>query len=341
MSEIISSALYAFFIGLFGVIGLTVGVALSLILIATFFKRFKSVEKKTLYKPIALPNAQGKRAVLDKDSPVILQVDIKGVIGSKLLNMGSVESQLTESREGELKKNRVKAVLLKINSPGGTVIDSDSIYRQLKEYKKRYNVPIYAYVDGLCASGGMYIASAADKIYCSNTSLIGSIGVVSFPFFNVSKTLDDWGIESLTLSEGKGKDHLNPFRPWKPGEDKNHREILGDYYKNFVKIIVENRPINEETLIETHGAKIFSAGQAQEIGLVDKKGFTLSETIEEMVDVLKIEDEEYQVVELVSKKWYPNFLQGPLEIIGEVNQNWRMAGMTFCEKSPFMYLYIP
>ncbi|MFI5264393.1 MAG: S49 family peptidase, partial [Candidatus Kapaibacterium sp.] len=92
-----------------------------------------------------------------------------------------------ESQEGDFKNNRVKGILLYMDTPGGYSTDSDTIYRLLMEYKKQYKVPIYAYVDGLCASGGMYIAITADKIMASDTSLIGSIGVIAPTFMNFTK----------------------------------------------------------------------------------------------------------------------------------------------------------
>ncbi|MEX1012868.1 MAG: S49 family peptidase [Waddliaceae bacterium] len=334
----------AFFMALFGIIGITVGIILSLVMIGSIIKSGDSLEKKTFYKPFVIPNAQGERTILDNEAPIILKIDIEGAIGTELLSMGTIQQQLTESREGVFKDNRVKAILLSINSPGGTVIDSDSIYNYLKEYKNRYNVPIYAHVDGLCASGGMYIAAAADKIYCSDVSLIGSIGVLSPPFFNVSKILEKYEIETLVLSEGKGKDNLNPFRTWKSGESENYREILDYYYNSFVNIITENRPkIDKEKLIEEYGAKVFPADTAQEIGLVDEKGLSFYGAVEKIAQDLSLENEKYQVVQLKSKLWYSGLFQqgGALEMVLNGKKNWLMPNLPCSDRNPFMYLYIP
>ena len=100
-----------------------------------------------------------------------------------------MRKMLTESREGTFKDDRVKAILLDINSPGEHGHYANGMYRALKEYKQKYKVPIIAYVDGLCASGGMYVAAAADEVYASDVSLIGSIGVITPSFFNVYKAL--------------------------------------------------------------------------------------------------------------------------------------------------------
>ena len=97
------------------------------------------------------------------------------------------------------------------------MVDADGIYRAIKHYKEQYQVPVIAYVDGLCASGGMYIACAADKIYATDVSLVGSVGVLFPSFMNFSKLLDTVGVQSLTISSCKGKDDMNPLRPWKEG----------------------------------------------------------------------------------------------------------------------------
>ena len=151
------------------------------------------------YEVEVRPNANGVRKMLSKSSPVVLKLNIEGTIGGELLNTRSVNEILVESREGALKGDRVKAIILAINSPGGTVNDADGIYRAILNYKKRYEVPVYVFVDGLCASGGMYIAASADKIYSTDTSLIGSVGVLTGPFLNASNLMEKIGLYALTL----------------------------------------------------------------------------------------------------------------------------------------------
>ena len=101
----------------------------------------------------------------------------------------AVRAQLIDTIDGEINKDQVKGLLLAINSPGGTVDDSDGIYRLVQEYKSRLKIPVYAYVDGMCASGGMYIACAADKVYASDASLVGHVGVILRTIFN---SLNSW-----------------------------------------------------------------------------------------------------------------------------------------------------
>jgi protease-4 len=135
---------------------------LALIVVALFYNSVSgtttSIESKTKVK--YLPDAENKREIVASTAPVILQLNVHGVIGGpKGIDTNSVQNVLIESRTDTLKDNRVKGILLHMNTPGGTVVDADNIYRMLKDYKEKYKVPVFAYVDGLCASGGMYMRS--------------------------------------------------------------------------------------------------------------------------------------------------------------------------------------
>lgn len=330
----------SFFVALTATIGVAFGVILFISILGGIAATNDEVERD--YKVEIVPNAKGVRKALSKKSPVILQLNINGIIGTEQLNMDTVREQLVESREGDLKKDRVKAILLTINTPGGTVTDSDGIYRAIKAYKEQYKVPVYAYVDGLCASGGMYVASAADKVFASDVSLIGSIGVLSPSFFNVSELINTIGIKTLTISEGKGKDAMNPLRPWKPDEDKMYREIIEYYYKMFVNIVTEARPdINKEKLVDTYGAHIFPAEEAKSIGYITEANHSRNETLKLLLKEIGIDDDYYQVVQLDPNSWAAKLFSSESPIFGgtvkhklEMPQEYdaRLSGK-------FMYLY--
>ena len=113
-------------------------------------------------QPLIMPDAEGDRTVLSGHSPAILRIDLRGVIGIGDLTSDKIESILLDSREDFLRGDRVKAILLYINTPGGASDDCATIYQALSSYKTKHNIPIYAYVDGMCASAGIYIACVAD-----------------------------------------------------------------------------------------------------------------------------------------------------------------------------------
>jgi protease-4 len=212
--SIFFASIRAFFLTLSAVVGIIFGFLIVGIIVGLMSESGGGEPQITYtYSPEIKPNAKGIRKELSNDAPVILKIDLNGIIGSDSLSRNSVTQQLIESRERYLKDNRVKAILLCINSPGGSAIDADGIYRAVKAYKENYKIPVYAYVDGLCASGGMYVAAAADKIFASDVSLIGSVGVILSTALNFSQLMDKIGVQSLTLYDGKGKDNLNKFRP--------------------------------------------------------------------------------------------------------------------------------
>ncbi|MFT4551799.1 MAG: protease-4 [Chlamydiales bacterium] len=340
--SVFSSALRSFFVAVFAVFGILVGTIPVVILIGALLSSPGHVANGA--PPIYLTDANGNRDPLPSTAPVILQVDIHGVIGSKKLDAELVRKQLQESREGVLKDSRVKGILLSVNSPGGTVHDSDSIYRAVKLYKEKYNVPVYAYVDGLCASGGVYIASAADKIYTSEVSLVGSIGVL-MQFMNLSQTMEKVGVVSKTLIAGKNKDAMNPLRPWDAEEDENYQKLISFFYDKFTNIVTKSRPnLDKELLINEWGAKVFSAEEALEVGLIDGANLERSDVLTELVNASEIgEGEEYQVVQMQTRHWLADVLEGQSPLLtGKISLEMDLPYKYRTElANRFLYLYAP
>ncbi len=293
--SIFVSAFRSFCNAIAGMIGIVVVVISLAIFFQSSSKLIFEPDKPTIH---IIEDEKGKRTILPHTTPMVLRLNIHGIIGSRELNSKNIKTKLLASREGLLKKERVKAILLHINTPGGTVIDANNIYMSLMEYKEKYKVPIYAYVDGLCASGGMYIACAADKILSNPVGIIGSVGVILGPNFNIYKLMEKMGIEQMTLTRGKDKDILSPFRPWKANEDAPLNDIIDYDYKRFISIVTKNRPrINKNKLINEYGANVFDPFQAKQIGYIDNGNASYYETLKELVKVAGIE-EDYQVIEL-------------------------------------------
>ncbi|CDR34785.1 S49 family peptidase [Criblamydia sequanensis] len=291
----------------------TLGFLFAFLVLGLLFGLAKSTDSSEIeqkFTPEIVANANGVRKAKSASAPVILEIDIDGIIGTRELNGSTVRRQLLESREDTLEGDRVKAILLYINTPGGTVTDANDIYRALMQYKAKYNVPIYAYVDGMSASGGMYVACAADKIFASDASIIGSIGVISPSIFNVSSLLDKLGVQSLTLYSGKGKDALNPTRPWKPGEEDNYKDLITYFYSQFVDLVVKSRPeINKKALVEEYGANIYPASTAQKIGFIDDADSSREKTLRALLEKLSIEDDYYQVIKLKDENWFSKLFE--------------------------------
>jgi protease IV len=292
------------------------------------------------------PDAEGKQSLLHNFSSAVLRIDIKGVIGLDHLKTENIQTILTDSRTDFLKKDRVKAVFLYVSTPGGAADDSAGIYKALMDYKTKYKVPIYAFVDGMCASGGMYICSAADKIYTTQSSVIGSVGVLLGPSFNVSDLMTRFGVQAKTITQGKDKDMLSPFRPWKEGEDTSLVNITKALYEQFVDTVVAGRPnLPKEKLIEEYGAQVYDAATAQKIGYTDVSDANYFTTMQALVEAANIsKDEDYQVVQLSSpKSFFSNLAKNKFSLLsGKVHHTFQIGPHMSSELSgKFLYLYQP
>lgn len=341
--SIFFASIRSLFVSLFAVVGIGIGL-FAVILLISLMSESSEGELDTVYKKEILPNAEGVRKTQAKEAPVILQVNIHGLIGTDSFNTKTIRQQLIESREGAFEHNRIKALFLHVNSPGGTIDDSDGIYRLIKEYKEKYKTPVYAYVDGMCASGGMYIACAADKIYASDVSLVGSVGVLVPTFLNFTQLLDKVGVQTMTLTAGKGKDEMNPLRPWKPGEEDSYQSIIDYYYKRFVEIVTTNRPKLDKTkLVDDYGAHIFPAAIAQQYGYIDQSGMSLGDAQKALLKELGIEGDYYQIIQLESKNWLSGLYKGEFSFLtGKVIHEIRLTPeLDAAMMNKFLYMYSP
>lgn len=326
-----------------GIIGILIGLILIFFILTMFSTPDIFPPKSSL---VISPDAQGNRELLPHSAPVILKIDVRGIIGQGDLTGGKFKNCLLDSHDGMLSDDRVKAILLCINTPGGTVDDADDMYRALLDYKNKYQIPIYAYVDGLCASGGMYIASAADKVFASATSIIGSVGVVLGPTFNFSGLMDKYGVQSLTITQGKDKDMLNPFRPWQPGEDACLRNATAGLYERFVSIVTAARPrLDRAKLINEYGAQIFISNEAERLGYIDVGDSNYDVAITELAKEAKIpEGQKYQVVTIGPvHPFLSELVQGKFSLLtGKVTHQFQMSSFMNSELSGrFLYLYLP
>jgi protease IV len=341
--SIFVSAVRSFCTSFAAIIGILVGIVL-VVFVLMLFSTPDVLPKKSDLTVAA--DANGHRDLLPHSAPVILKIDIRGVIGMKDLVEDKFANMLLDSREGMLDHDRVKAVFLCINSPGGTVTDSDGIYRALMEYKKKYQVPIYAFVDGLCASGGMYVACAADKIFATSSSIIGSVGVIIGPSFNISQLMDRYGVQSLTITAGKDKDMLSPYRPWKEGEDQSLRVITESSYQEFVSIVSNARPrMDRDKLINEYGAQIYSAEDAQNKGYIDVANSDYSSALAELAKQVQMPQENvYQVMQISPpSSFFSDFATEKLHLLsGKITHTIRLGPYMDSELSGrLLYLYQP
>lgn len=199
-------------------------------------------------------------------------IDVLGLIAeSEASNADSIIEGLRDA----LKDEKTQGVILNINSPGGSPVQSAYIYEEIRRLKeKNPEIPIYAVVSDICASGGYYVAAAADKIYVNQSSMIGSIGVLmnGFGFVNVMEKL---GVDRRLLIAGKHKGLMDPFSPVKKEQTQHMQALLDEVHEQFVTAVRTGRG---DRLIETEdmfsglvwtGTKGIKLGLADDFGSID------------------------------------------------------------------------
>lgn len=322
------------------------GITAALIAIALFSMIYSSIASPPLIDTHTqleiLPDAKGTRELVGVNAPAILQIPIHGVIGDpQALDAVIIENILLDSRIGLLDHDRVKGILLHFNTPGGTVVDSDSIYQMLKMYKEKFSVPIFAYVEGMCASGGMYVACAADQIFAGPASVIGSVGVIIGPFFNIYDFMGKVGLQARTLTQGLDKDMMNPTRPWKEGEDNSLKAVTAFMYNHFVSVVTNARPdIDRDLLINQYGAQVFDCVTAQRFGYIDTPMSSRNEALLALLKKANIDPEQpYQVVALTPKhSWVADLVSGKSPLLsGKIEHALNVGQPPIKEQISYLY----
>lgn len=196
-------------------------------------------------------------------------IDLKGVIapGSE----ASADNIVTALRHAYEHPN-TRGVILRINSPGGSPVQSGYIYDEiLRLREKNPDIPLYAVVSDICASGGYYVAAAAEKIYADQASIVGSIGVRmdNFGFVEAMKRL---GIERRTLTAGDNKAILDPFAPENPAVTEHLKILLNSVHNQFINAVKQGRGDRLKEVDGMFSGLIWTGDQSVEIGLVDELG---------------------------------------------------------------------
>jgi protease-4 len=181
-------------------------------------------------------------------------------------------NRIKEELEKAAKDNHVKAVVLKINSPGGTVSAADVILHELKAFKAAKAVPVVVCLEGLATSGGYYVAQAGDTIIAYPTCITGSIGVIAMKF-NLRGLMDKFGVDDDVVKSGKWKDFWSPFRAATPQEKEMMQQVIDDFYRGFVNVVAQGRHLSLKKTREVADGRIFTASQARDLGLVDQLGY--------------------------------------------------------------------
>jgi protease-4 len=204
-------------------------------------------------------------------------VEVEGMLinarsGGLLQPTENVLSLFTQELNRAAGDPDVKAVVLRVNSPGGTVSASDAMYQILKRFKERTHKPVVASAQEVAASGAYYVSCGADRIVAQPTSIVGSIGVI-FETYNLSGTMQKLGIRPGAFKSAEHKDIGSPFRDPTPEEEKIMQGMVDEYYARFRSIVRNNRKIPDDDTFKTvTDGRVFSGEDAVKLGLVDRTG---------------------------------------------------------------------
>jgi len=196
-------------------------------------------------------------------------VELKGVIApEKDASADNIVSGLRDAFENE----NTAGVILRINSPGGSPVQSGYINDEIRRLRKEYpDTPFYAVISDICASGGYYVASAADKIYADKASIVGSIGV-RMDGFGFVETIEKLGIERRLLTAGEHKGFLDPFQPVKQEDVTQVKKLLDDIHQQFISVVRQGRgdKLTDDPLL--FSGYVWTGEQGIALGLVDELG---------------------------------------------------------------------
>ncbi|MEO6021922.1 MAG: S49 family peptidase, partial [Burkholderiales bacterium] len=165
-------------------------------------------------------------------------VELRGVISS---DSEASADRVNDSLRAAFKDANTLGVVLRINSPGGSPVQSGQINDEIKRLRAKFpKIPLYAVVDDVCASGGYYVAAAADKIFVDKASLIGSIGV-RMDGFGFTGTMEKLGVERRLITAGANKGMLDPFSPMDPKQTDYARQMIGEIHQQFINVVKAGR----------------------------------------------------------------------------------------------------
>ncbi len=207
----------------------------------------------------------------------ILLLDLSGVLTEELPSFSlttppprvSLLARVREELAKAEKDDHVRALIVRINSPGGTITASDVLYHEILAFKQRKKVPVIAAIMDVGASGGYYAALAADSIVANPTTITGSIGVVMVTI-NAQGLMQKIGVAPLAIKSGPMKDAGSPFRALTGPELAVFQGIIDDMYGRFVSLIVQSRRLPEERVRALADGRVYTAEQALKLGLVDR-----------------------------------------------------------------------
>lgn len=274
----------------------------------------------------------------------VLMIDVDGMISSApetgiFSNEKSVVARVFERLERAAADPWVKAVVLRLDTPGGEVTASDIVYHEILRFKKRTGLPVVGLMMSVAASGGYYIASACDFIVAHPSTLTGSIGVISV-FPSVEALMSKVGVKVNVIKSGPAKDSGSPFRDMTDDEKKLFQGIIDEYYEGFLAVVARGRKgkIPAAELRTIADGRVYTGPQALKLGLVDAVGY-FEDAFAKARDLASLKS-----ARLVSYTYFPktntNVYAGRLGDLAPLDAK-VIESMLGALKTGFYYLWLP
>ena len=274
----------------------------------------------------------------------VLMIDVDGMISSALetgifAREKSVVARVFERLERAAADPWVKAVILRLDTPGGEVTASDIVYHEVLRFKERTGLPVVGLMMSVAASGGYYIASACDVIVAHPSTLTGSIGVISI-FPSVEALMAKVGVKVNIIKSGPAKDSGSPFRDMTDNEKKLFQGIIDEYYEGFLAVVARGRKgkIQAADLRTIADGRVYTAPQALKLGLIDAIGY-FDDAFGKARDLASLKS-----ARLVSYTYFPktktNVYAGQLADFSPLDAK-VIASMIGALKTGFYYLWLP
>lgn len=251
----------------------------------------------------------------DTSSPHTAVIEIKGEIAA---GADASAEFIVAAMRSAFEDEGAKAIVLLVNSPGGSPVQAGIVYDEIRRLKAKYHKPVYAVVEETCASAAYYIASASDKIFVDKASIVGSIGVL-MEGFGFTGLMDKLGVERRLLTAGENKGFMDPFSPQTDKQRAYAQVMLDQIHRQFIDAVKAGRGARLKETPELFSGLFWTGQQAIELGLADQLGnldFVAREVVkaEDLVDYTRRDN----VAERLAKKFGAAFGQGAVRALQAV-----------------------
>ncbi len=239
-------------------------------------------------------------------------VEVSGIIAP---GTDASAEKVVSALQAAFKDKNTQGVVVRINSPGGSPVQAQNIYDEMRRLRAKHaDIPLYAVVEDLCASGGYFVAVGADRIYVNRSSIVGSIGV-RMDGFGITGLMEKLGVERRLLTAGENKGFLDPFLPVDEKQKQHAQEMLDEIHRQFISVVREGRGNRLKEMPGIFSGLVWTGQKSVDIGLADSFG-SLDFVAREVIKAEDIVD--YTQKENIAEKVARRFGMGMASALAEV-----------------------